>query len=160
MTGINNVRFPGICLYALLLCLTACSIQAKSSDESDTLIIKTAAGEEVSYKVEIADTNSARNKGLMHRKSMPVDEGMLFIYNFSSVVSFWMKNTYVSLDILFIDNEGKIVKIARDTVPLSTRTISSVRPVRYILEVNANQTETRGISVGDTVSHSRIEIHK
>ena len=93
----------------------------------------------------------------MYRTYMPVNQGMLFDFEYPQKITMWMKNTYIPLDMLFIDNDGVIVSIAANTEPMSTETISSGQEVRAVLEVNANQAETHGIKVGDRVSYGRIK---
>ena len=105
------------------------------------------------FSVEIADTPAARSRGLMFRRSMPADQGMLFDFERDEMVSMWMRNTYISLDLLFIRKDGTIARIAERTEPLSERTISSGEPVRSVLELNAGTASRLGISVGDRVEH-------
>jgi uncharacterized membrane protein (UPF0127 family) len=86
-------------------------------------------------KIELADTPSKRELGLMGRKKLAQNNGMLFKFPESNVLSFWMKNTYIPLDIAFLDDNGRIVQI-ESMNPLSTRTTSAKQPCRYALEVN------------------------
>jgi uncharacterized protein len=109
------------------------------------------------FSVEIAETPEARSRGLMYRRSMPEDHGMLFDFERSDMISMWMRNTYIPLDMLFIREDGEIVRIAADTEPLSERTISSGEPVRYVLELNAGMSARLGITPGDRVEHARIK---
>jgi uncharacterized protein len=105
------------------------------------------------FSVEIADTPAARSRGLMYRRSMPANQGMLFDFERDEMVSMWMRNTYISLDMLFIRKDGTIARIAEHTEPLSERTISSGEPVRSVLELNAGTASRLGISAGDRVEH-------
>jgi len=105
------------------------------------------------FKVELALTPAERSRGLMYRRSMPADHGMLFDFEREEMVSMWMRNTYISLDMLFIRTDGSIARIAQHTEPLSERTISSGEPVRFVLELNAGTSEQLGISAGDRVDH-------
>jgi uncharacterized membrane protein (UPF0127 family) len=105
------------------------------------------------FSVEIADTPAARSRGLMFRRSMPANQGMLFDFERDEMVSMWMRNTYISLDMLFIRKDGTIARIAEQTEPLSERTISSGEPVRSVLELNAGTAARLGISVDDRVEH-------
>jgi len=104
-------------------------------------------------KYEVADTEQAIATGLMNRNSLPEDEGMLFIFDHSQAVSFWMKNTYIPLDIIFIDENMSIVNIARDTEPLSLIPIPSIQPIKYVVEVNAGFTHTNNINVKDKINY-------
>ncbi len=103
------------------------------------------------FKVEIANTQKDRAKGLMFRKKLPKDQGMLFIMDISEIANFWMKNTFIPLDIIFIDSNDKIVKIAKNVSPLSKKNISSVKPVTKVLEINANLSDKLGINIGDSL---------
>ena len=104
------------------------------------------------FSVEIADTEPEREKGLMFRKELPEGQGMLFDFHREQEVGFWMKNTYVSLDMIFIRGDGRILSIAENTEPLSTRVIPSNGPVRAVLEVVAGTARKFGIAPGDRVA--------
>jgi len=103
------------------------------------------------FTIEIADDNDERSRGLMFRESMPGDAGMLFIYPDERVASFWMKNTYIPLDMLFIANDGTITQIAPMTEPHSLTPVRSELPVRAVLEINGGMSETLGIEAGDSI---------
>jgi uncharacterized protein len=118
--------------------------------------IATQSGEK-SFQVEIADTGGERAIGMMHRKSMPRDQGMLFVFETSRMVTMWMKNTYVPLDIIFIDEKGAIAAIRADAAPLSLDIIGSGGEVRFALELNAGAAKANGMSVGDRVRHPVID---
>lgn len=105
------------------------------------------------FQVELAATPEERSRGLMFRRSMPEDQGMLFDFGRVQPVSMWMRNTYIPLDMLFISETGEIVRIAADTEPLSERTISSGQPVLSVLELNAGTARRLGIEAGDRVEH-------
>lgn len=98
-------------------------------------------------KVEIADTSEKQMIGLMFRKSMPDNTGMLFKFNKPKVLSFWMANTYIPLDIAYLDSD-MTVKHIDHMAPLSTRTSYSVLPCQYALEVPAGDLQKHGISIG------------
>lgn len=122
-----------------------------------SLSIETAAGETHDFQVEIADTPDQRAQGLMFRRQMAADAGMLFLFGGSEVRAMWMKNTIIPLDMLFIDDKGKIVRIAERTVPYSTRAITSGGPVAAVLELNAGTTSRLAIKPGDRVRHPAFE---
>lgn len=107
----------------------------------------------VAFKVEIAVSADERAKGLMYRTELAPDAGMLFDFHTDQQVYMWMKNTYIPLDMVFIRADGRIARIAADTTPLSTETISSGGPVRAVLELPAGTAKARGIAVGDKVRH-------
>ena len=105
-----------------------------------------------SFAVELADTEAEREKGLMYRKELPEGRGMLFDFHRDQEVSFWMQNTYISLDMIFIRGDGQILRIAENTEPLSTRLIPSGGPVRAVLEVIGGTARRLGIAPGDRVA--------
>jgi uncharacterized membrane protein (UPF0127 family) len=131
-----------------LVFFSACK-DAESSQE--TLNIRTASGHTVTYVVELAMTTAMHRRGLMRRRSLAANGGMLFLYRPASRVTMWMKNTLLPLDMLFIDRRGRIVKIAANTKPLSTDLIPSESIISAVLEINAGQALRHGIKVGDRV---------
>ena len=104
------------------------------------------------FAIEIADDGAERARGLMFRDVLAPDAGMLFIYPREQIASFWMKNTFIPLDMLFIANDGTILQIARETVPHSLEPVQSLRPVRAVLEINGGLAEALGIEAGDTIT--------
>jgi uncharacterized protein len=119
----------------------------------ETLSIAMQAGQKQAFKVEVARNDADRAQGLMFRRSMPADQGMLFDFARVEPVSMWMQNTYLPLDMLFIRADGTIARIAANTEPLSTRTIPSGEPVLAVLELNAGTAAKLGIKPGDRVEH-------
>ena len=119
----------------------------------ESLTIETAAGVKHEFKVEIVKDDQARDRGLMFRQSLPADGGMLFEYDPPQSIAFWMKNTFIPLDIIFIDANGVILNIAANTTPLSLVQLQSSGAARGILEVNADTTARFGIRAGDHVRH-------
>jgi uncharacterized membrane protein (UPF0127 family) len=105
------------------------------------------------FSVELATNDAERSKGLMFRKELPEGKGMLFDFQTEQAVAFWMKNTYVSLDMIFIRANGQILSIAENTEPLSERPVPSGGPVRGVLEVVAGTAKKLGIKPGDRVAH-------
>ncbi len=120
------------------------------------VVVLTSAGARHAVDVEIARTDPERRKGLMDRPSLPEDAGMLFIFEESSVQSFWMKNTLIPLDMLFIDDEGRIVGIVESAAPrtLTERTVG--KPSRYVLEVNGGWSKAHGVRAGDRVVFENV----
>lgn len=116
-----------------------------------TLEIASKSGVHV-FAVEIADNDAERAKGLMYRKELPEGQGMLFDFHREQEVSFWMQNTYIPLDMVFIRADGRILRIAENTEPLSTKLIPSGGPVRAVLEVIGGTTRKLGIAPGDRVA--------
>lgn len=120
----------------------------------ETLSIVTQGGQRQGFQVEVARNDADRAQGLMYRRSMAPERGMLFDFGRVEPVSMWMQNTYLSLDMLFIRPDGTIARIAANTEPLSTRTIPSGEPVLAVLELNAGTAAKLGIKPGDRVDHS------
>ena len=102
--------------------------------------------------IEIADTDSARERGMMQRSGLPHMSGMLFLMPTEEVQGFWMSNTQVSLDIIFANGEGEIVSISKYAKPLSPETLWSEAPAEYILEVMAGFADEQGITKGDVIT--------
>jgi uncharacterized membrane protein (UPF0127 family) len=111
------------------------------------------------FSVELATNDTERERGLMFRKSLPEGQGMLFDFKRDSPVSFWMHNTYISLDMIFIASDGRIVHIAENAKPQSDDLIPSGGPVRAVLEVIAGTAEKLGIADGDRVTGSIFGAH-
>ncbi|SCY80634.1 DUF192 domain-containing protein [Microvirga guangxiensis] len=119
----------------------------------EALSIVTQSGQRQSFQVEVARNDADRAQGLMYRRSMAPDRGMLFDFGRVEPVSMWMQNTYLSLDMLFVRPDGTIARIAANTEPLSTRTIPSGEPVLAVLELNAGTAAKLGIKPGDRIEH-------
>lgn len=105
------------------------------------------------FRIEMARTDADRARGLMFRQSMPADQGMLFDFERDQMVSMWMRNTFIPLDMLFVFADGRIHRIEHRTEVQSERTISSGVPVRAVLELNAGVSERLGIKSGDRLVH-------
>lgn len=120
--------------------------------EAGTLEIATKSGVRM-FSVELAVSNEEREKGLMYRKQVPEGYGMLFDFKQEQPVSMWMKNTLVSLDMIFIKNDGRIARIAESTKVQSEDIISSGQQVRAVLEVVAGTAKKYGIAPGDKVAY-------
>lgn len=109
------------------------------------------------FQVEVMRDDAQRARGLMFRRSMAADHGMLFDFDQPMPVNMWMKNTYLPLDMVFIRSDGTIARIAADTEPLSTKVISSGEPVLAVLELNAGTAAKFGIRPGDRVEHTMFK---
>lgn len=116
-------------------------------------MVETAGGARYSFVVEMAITPEQRQAGLMFRTEMAADHGMLFDFGREDDLAFWMKNTPLSLDIIFIRANGVITNIQRKTTPFSTKTLPSDGPARAALELNAGTARALGIKAGDRVRH-------
>lgn len=105
--------------------------------------------------IEIAENDEERSRGLMYRKSMDDSKGMLFIFENEKPESFWMKNTIIPLDIMFVNSKREIVKIHKNTTPFSENSLPSVKPAIYVVEVAGGYTDRYGIKEGDLIRYSR-----
>ena len=147
--GRRVLTFIGLLALGLLLAGSPGRLHAT---EQQTLEIVTKGGVHV-FAVEIAVTNEERARGRMYRKELAEGRGMLFDFAPDQEVSMWMKNTYISLDMIFIQGDGRILRIAENTKPLSEAIISSNGQVRGVLEVIAGTAKKFGIAPGDRVAH-------
>ncbi len=143
-----------ISILCIGLILSGQSSEDESLDaafEKDVLVI--TASEHPCYKFDIyvATTRAQQTRGLMHVRYMPDSTGMLFVYRQPRLLSMWMKNTYMSLDILFIRADGSIANIETHTEPLSLESISAIEPLNFVLELNAGVTERLGIDTDSRV---------
>lgn len=118
----------------------------------EPLTIVTKAGPK-RFNVEVMRDDAGRSRGLMFRRHMAADHGMLFDFERDEPVTMWMKNTYLPLDMVFIRPDGTISRIAADTEPLSTAIIPSGSPVSAVLELNAGTAAKLGIQPGDRIEH-------
>jgi uncharacterized membrane protein (UPF0127 family) len=125
---------------------------AATAQSLDKLEIDTASGVHA-FSVEIADNDAAREKGLMYRRFMPADRGMLFDFKREEPVMFWMKNTYIPLDMIFISRAGIVTGVAANAEPLSERIIPSGGPCYAVLELNGGVAASIGLKAGDKVHH-------
>jgi uncharacterized protein len=118
----------------------------------EKLIIVSRTGENF-FQVEVMRTMDERARGLMFRRYLPADRGMLFDFAVEAQVAMWMKDTFIPLDMVFIRKDGTISQIAENTEPHSTRTIASNEPVYAVLELNGGTSARLGFQVGDKVIH-------
>ena len=140
--------------YTLLatLLLFACG-KAPEPKPTTPLVVTTTANGDVRFNVEVAQTPEELQTGLMHRTEMPSNNGMIFVFEPIRPVQMWMKNTKLSLDMLFVAGNGKIVMIKEKATPMSETRITCKDPVRAVIELNAGQVERHKIQIGDTVQH-------
>lgn len=148
--SVRGTLFPRLML-ALLIGLAVLP-QVAGAAELQPLEIATKSGVRM-FSVEMATTDEERAKGLMYRKELPDGRGMLFDFTPEQTISMWMKNTYISLDMIFIGADGRIIRIAENTETESTKIISSGGPAKAVLEVIAGTARKYGIAQGDQVVH-------
>jgi uncharacterized protein len=135
-----------------LLCLASPSGAAAQPGGPDSLEIVTATGRHV-FQIEIANDDATRERGLMDRRFMAPDHGMLFEFEREAPVAFWMKNTYIPLDMIFIGPSGVVTHVAANAEPLSERVIPSGGLCIGVLELNGGMAASIGLKVGDKVRH-------
>jgi uncharacterized membrane protein (UPF0127 family) len=150
---VPSVRLIGFALALLATALIAAAPDFAKAAELQTLEIASKTGVHA-FQVEMAVTPEEKEHGLMFRRELPEGQGMLFDFQFDQNVAFWMKNTYIPLDMLFIRADGRILRIAENTEPMSERNIPSGGPVRAVLEVIGGTAKKLGIAAGDRVGGS------
>ena len=138
--------------FAVVAALRTLPGDAAHAASIQPLEIVTKTGVHV-FSVEMATTEEEKTTGLMYRKELPEGKGMLFDFAPEQEVSMWMKNTYISLDMIFIRADGKILRIAENTEPMSTKIIPSRGQAKGVLEVIAGTAQKYGIAPGDRVAH-------
>lgn len=155
---------PGSAIFAVFFCLFAfmAMLVPSSADDqammlpvdSTPLVAETATGER-SFSIEIADDPGKRSAGLMFRETMDDDHGMLFVFEQTQPVGFWMKNTPLPLDLIFIGQDGRVKEIHRGE-PFSEAPIASQEPIRFVLELNYGTAQRTGVKEGDLIRHPII----
>jgi hypothetical protein len=139
----------------LVLLMLACSVVSRgvtAQEKLEALTIMTSSGSHP-FSVEVMRTEQQRERGLMYRRFLPSDRGMLFDFKLEKPIMMWMKNTYLPLDMIFISRSGTVVGIARDAEPLSERIVASGAPAYAVLEVNAGTVKKIGLGIGDRIRH-------
>jgi uncharacterized membrane protein (UPF0127 family) len=148
-------RAAAVALLVPLMLIAAARAPGRGAD-LDTLEIVSKTGVHA-FTVELAVTEDQRERGLMFRRELPEGRGMLFKFEPDQVVSMWMHNTYIPLDMIFIRGDGRILRIAENTTPQSDRIISSGSPARGVLEVIGGTARKLGLAPGDRVAHPWFE---
>ncbi|MGN0740257.1 MAG: DUF192 domain-containing protein [Treponema sp.] len=149
MNLIKKQNLKNLIFVLAMFLLSASSCSSKKMAET-TLVIKKADESAVSVKVEIAKTDAEREYGFMNRKKIPDGTGMIFVFEYDRILSFWMKNTPVALSIAYIDKNG-IIRDIFDMTPFSLAEVQSTSSVRYALEVPKGWFQKNGITTGDKV---------
>ena len=124
---------------------------ASGCQNNSQVVITTQSGSKVAFQVEIADTPASQEQGLQYRKSLAQDKGMLFVFSEEQMLTFWMKNTFIPLDMIFINADLKIVGIAANTTPFSLAPMGVSSLSKYVLEINGGVAQSAGIHTGDSV---------
>jgi hypothetical protein len=144
----------GVAVLALSLCLPG-GAHAEAACAPDRLDIRWADGRE-SFAVEVADDAGERAQGLMFRDTMPLNEGMLFVYDAPKRPSFWMKNTLIPLDMIFADPTGTVTRVHANAVPGDLTPIDGGEAVQFVLEINGGLAAKLGIEPGAELRHPAI----
>ena len=141
-----------ICLFIVLLFLIILFIFSKGQKNKLFPIDLKRKGNSVTYFVEIADTPEKAQIGLMYRKTMPRNQGMLFVFPHPSIIRMWMKNTYIPLDMIFFNAQNQIICLRENIHPLDEKNIISCPyPANKVLELNAGEIKSENIRLGDTL---------
>jgi len=159
------VKFGKIILLVFAIILVSCKTESKQALKTETISF-TKEGElavlssetdsiKANFDIEIAETEYETQTGLMYRKSMKEDRGMLFIQPTESLQYFYMKNTEIPLDIIYINSGMKIVSFQKNAEPFNENTLPSNAPAKYVFEINAGLSDQLGLQVGDSISFSR-----
>jgi uncharacterized protein len=159
--GVDGLRQRARLLVSLAAVAAICvfgGIGVAQAATVQPLEIVTKTGVQV-FSVEMATTEQEKETGLMYRKELADGKGMLFDFSPEQEVSMWMKNTYISLDMIFIRADGRILRIAENTEPLSTKIIPSRGLAKGVLEVVAGTAKKYGIEPGDRVGHPLFNGH-
>ncbi len=165
-TGMNPlIKISAMVIFAAVIIFLVVSNLIKKNEpdkeymfrKDGTLTFQNTTGQvESKIDIQIADNDFDRELGLMYRKHMAENEGMLFIFPQDTIQTFWMRNTFIPLDMVFINSNDKIVSISRNTQILSDQTYSSAGPAMYVLEVNAGFCDKFGIKAGDKIVWKRV----
>ena len=123
-------------------------------NDLEPLVVTTKEGTDIEFNVAVARTTADRAQGLMYIKFLPLDQGMLFHFPRERVLSMWMKNTYIALDMWFVSKSGEVVAVVEHTTPESLQSISSKVPTSVVVEVNAGLSQLLGVTPGATLVHT------
>ncbi|HWJ87493.1 MAG TPA: DUF192 domain-containing protein [Pelagibacterium sp.] len=143
-------------IFAAALISAFAFLPASGQDGEDIAIIHSGS-ESYQFSIEIADTPEATARGLMFREDLAPDAGMLFDFFEERPASFWMQNTLIPLDMLFIKADGEIVRIHENAIPMDRTGIPSGQPVRFVLEIAGGRSAELGLAAGDRLEHPRVE---
>ena len=152
-----NGRVGWLCAFFLLMAGPLSGAWAQDAMSRSPLVL-VSGGERHDFTVEVAKTDAQHRTGLMYRTRLASDAGMLFDYGTPRKITMWMKNTLISLDMIFISGDGRIVSIAENTVPFSLAVIASGDLAQAVLEVNAGTAARLGLEAGDWVEHDVFSV--
>ena len=138
--------------------LSLCLLSSLFACRSGSRVVLKGGDKEIRVKVEVADTHAKRTMGLQYRQELAEDQGMLFLFAEERVQTFWMKDTPISLDLIFINGRKTIVGIVHRAVPFSTASLSVSSPSQFVLEVNGGFARTHGIEAGQDVRFEGLDL--
>ncbi|HCO55916.1 DUF192 domain-containing protein [Pelagibacterium nitratireducens] len=133
------------------------SLSPALAQDSEDLAVIHSGDQSFTFTVEIADTPEETSRGLMFREELAPDAGMLFDFIDERPTSFWMQNTLIPLDMLFIKADGEIVRIHENAIPMDTTPIPSGEPVRFVLEIPGGRSAELGLEAGARLEHARVQ---
>ncbi|WP_323036280.1 DUF192 domain-containing protein [Pararhodobacter sp.] len=153
----RKIWASGVLVFGLLLSgASGVSGAAAESCAENRVTLRGPSGQ-ASFAVEIADTDAERATGLMHRAAMPRFSGMLFVFEAPQRAVFWMENTLIPLDMLFLDDAGVVQRLHRNAIPLDRTGIDGGDGIRYVLEINGGMSDVLGLDVGAELRHPVID---
>ena len=144
-----------LCRAAVAMAIAAVALPLAACSDEGKLVLHSATGD-YSFNVEVVDTNESRAKGLMYVQELADDAGMLFDFKEEREVSFWMRNTFIPLDMVFIDKDGVVKNIHVNARPHDVTGIPSEGPVQFVLEIPGGRSVEIGLQPGDTMDHKRV----
>ncbi len=142
------------------LCASSCASRApdRGAAAGPRVVVETRAGARHVVQVELARTPAERSRGLMERTQLGADAGMLFLFDETSAHAFWMKNTLIPLDLIFIGEDGRVVGVVARAIPGDLSPRSAGGASRYVLEVNGGWTEAHGVAAGDRAHFENVQL--
>ncbi|MEM9844107.1 MAG: DUF192 domain-containing protein [Pseudomonadota bacterium] len=153
---VGGLRFTRALLVLLWLAVLSSTAFAEDMCATDSVHLRGDWGT-ARFTIELADEPEERAQGLMHRESMPRSAGMLFAYPEPRAIHFWMRNTLIPLDMIFLDKAGVVQKVHSNAQPLDETPIFGGNNIKYVLEVNGGLSERLGIAPGTQLRHPVIE---
>ncbi len=151
----DHLIFKFLWAFGLLALLAVGLLACRSHPR---VVISTKSGGQLALQVEVADTPAKRSLGLQYRNELGEDQGMLFLFPSEGAQSFWMKNTPLPLDMIFIGSDLKIVGIIHQAVPFSTTSLTVPAPSQFVLEIKGGLSRRKGIEVGNPVRFENISL--
>jgi uncharacterized membrane protein (UPF0127 family) len=147
---------PAARLAALALAVACASPQSEPPARPAARVVLTTSTGAHAVAVEVARSDEARARGLMYRTRLDPDAGMLFVFEESDDHSFWMKNTFIPLDLIFVDEQGRVVGVVERAEPHTTVSRTVGKPSRFVLEVNGGWAEAHAVKAGDAVRFENV----